>query len=135
MITAIDSSVLLDVLCDDPAHADSSEKILRKAMAEGRLIICECVLAEIRPALSESDLREFLDEWRIDFIPSTRETALLAGGHFARYLGRGGKGGRVLPDFLIGAQAHLLADRLLARDRGYFRDYFKELRLMEIQNV
>ncbi len=130
MITAVDSSVLLDVLCDDQSHADSSEKALRKAMAEGRLIVCECVLAEIRPALSESDLRVFLEDWHIDFLPSTKESALMAGEYFERYLRRGGKGGRVLADFLIGAHANLFADRLLARDRGYYRDYFKELKLM-----
>ena len=46
-------------------------------------------------------------------------------------LHRGGKRGRVVPDFLIAAHAQQLADRLLARDRGYYRDYFKQLNLWE----
>ena len=63
----------------------------------------------------------------IEFVPSTQASAVLAGDHFARYLERGGTAGRLLPDFLIGAQAQIHADRLLARDRGYSRDYFSEL--------
>jgi hypothetical protein len=47
MLTAVDSSVLMDVLTNSAAHADSSEQALRKAAGEGGLIICECVLAEI----------------------------------------------------------------------------------------
>ena len=50
MLTAVDSSVLLDVIIDAPRQAQRSENALRKAAAEGGLIICECVLAEIRPA-------------------------------------------------------------------------------------
>ena len=52
MLTAVDSSVLLDVLTNSAAHSDSSEQALRKTAEEGGLIICECVLAEIRPAFA-----------------------------------------------------------------------------------
>ncbi len=129
MITAVDSSVLLDVLCDDPEHADRSGMALHKAMTMGRLILGECVLAEISPSLSEKDLRSFLQDWHLEFVPSTLESALLAGVHFERYLARGGRGGRIIPDFLIGAHAQIHADCLLARDRGYLRDCFRSLKL------
>jgi len=131
MLTAIDSSVLLDVVTDSPSHANASEQALRRAAEEGGLIICECVLAEIRPALGKgSDIERFLEDWQLRFIPSSRESALLAGELFAAYLERGGREGRVLTDFLIGAHAKLHADRLLARDRGYLRDYFSRLKLL-----
>jgi predicted nucleic acid-binding protein len=127
MVTAVDTSVLLDVVTNDEQWANSSEAALRRASVEGSLVICECVLAEITPALGADTVAESLDDWNIRFIPSSRASALLAGKLFATRLARGGKGGRVVPDFLIGAHAQLHAERLLARDRGDLRDYFKKL--------
>jgi predicted nucleic acid-binding protein len=131
VISAVDTSVLLDVLCDSPVHADRSAELLRRCMGEGLLIACECVIAEIRPALGDNDLTLFLEEWGLVFTASTLASARLAGAHFAACRERGGAKGRVIPDFLIGAHAQLHADRLLARDRGYLRDYFKNLNVLE----
>lgn len=133
MRTAIDTSVLLDVLTGDPAHAAPSEAALRRAAREGALIIGECVLAELGPAFARDDeVQELIDDLELQFVPSTRESALLAGTMFRMYLSRRATGGprRVAADFLIGAHARTHADRLLARDRGYYRDYFKGLALL-----
>jgi predicted nucleic acid-binding protein len=128
MISAVDSSVVLDVLTDNPESADTSEALLRRALIEGKLVIGECVMAEIIPAFKdEKTLKEFLADWQIEFVPSSRDSAILAGRHFARYLSRAGRTGRIVADFLIGAHAMYHADRLLARDRGYLRDYFPKL--------
>jgi predicted nucleic acid-binding protein len=131
MVTAVDTSVLLDVLLNDPQHAPGSMAALHRAAAEGSLAICDVALAEIVPVLSASDLPQFLADWKLSFVPSTQQVAILAGEMFRIYLDRGGKRGRVVPDFLIAAHAQQLADRLLARDRGYFRDYFKQLNLWD----
>ncbi|MBN2124195.1 MAG: hypothetical protein JW821_07875 [Deltaproteobacteria bacterium] len=40
---------------------------------------------------------------------------------------RGAKRDRIVADFLIGAHALLKADRLPTRDRGFYKDYFKNL--------
>ena len=131
MVTAVDTSVLLDVMLNDPRHAPPSIAALRQAVTDGPLILCETVLAEISPTLPVADVPRFLSDWNLTFVPSSQSSALLAGEMFRTYLERGGKRGRVVPDFLIAAHAQTHAQRLLARDRGYYRDYFKQLSLWD----
>src|SRR5713226_1692795 len=107
MATAVDTSVLLDVLLADPRHAARSEAALRRAASEGGLVVCEVVIAEIVPVLGPASVDEFLADWRVGFRPSSAESAALAGRMFHRYLERGGRRGRVVPDFLIAAHAQL----------------------------
>jgi predicted nucleic acid-binding protein len=131
MVTAVDSSVLLDVIFDDPAHVRASAAALREARAQGSLVISECVVAEVGPALKSEELADFLSDWEIQFSASTLPSAKLAAETFRHYLTRGGRRGRIVPDFLIAAHAQLHADRLLARDRGFYRDYFTRLELWD----
>ncbi len=132
MISALDSSVILDVVADDPDFAIASEKALRVALSEGLLLVCECVLAEIYPAFgARAVFEEFLRDWQLEFRPSSPESAILAGELFSAHLHRGGRQGRVVTDFLIGAHAQTHADRLVARDRGFLRDYFKDLTVID----
>ena len=130
MITALDSSVILDVLVDDPVWKSRSLAALRQARAEGRLIISEMVLAEISPALEGNSVREFLADWELDFQPCGLDAAVHAGECFTRYISRGGKRGRIVADFLVAAHAQLHGDRLLVRDDGFKRDYFGDLPLL-----
>ena len=132
MITAVDTSVILDILVNDNRFAGKSELFLRRAFQEGKLIVCECVMAELVPSFQSTELfLEFINDWNLVFSPVDLESAKTAGRYFKQYLSRGGKAKRVLPDFLIGAHALNNADRLLARDRGYLKDYFKKLKVWE----
>jgi len=134
-VTAVDTSVLLDVLLNDPQHASPSIAALRRGSVEGSLIICEIVLAELAPTLAPSEMPRFLSDWNLTFVPSSQTSALLAGEMFRIYLQRGGKRQRVVPDFLLAAHAQTHARRLLARDRGYYRDYFKQLQIWDPTSV
>ena len=103
MTTAVDTSVLIDVITDDKLHAAASVEALRRARREGRLIACECVVAETRPALqSNTELTQMLDDLGIEFVPGSRTAAGLAGQHFARYLERGGTARRMVPRLSCG---------------------------------
>ncbi len=131
MITAVDSSVLIDLLTDPGKLAERATAALGQAAVEGSLVVCETVIAEISPALPHGKVEAFLDACSVRFVPSSRDSALLAGETFKSYLKRGGKRGRVLADFIIAAHAFTHADRLLTRDRGYYRDYFRKLKVWE----
>lgn len=130
MITALDTSVVLDVLTADARFAVQSERALREARSQGKLVVCECVVVELLPALGDKDrLLELFGDWHIEFSALDLRASLIAGGYFRTYLARSDTSSprRVVPDFLIGAHAQIHADRLLARDRGYLRDYFEAL--------
>ena len=129
MISAIDSSVVLDVLAGGAVQAEQGLAAIRKASLEGKIIVSESVVAEIRPVFEgRNQFEEFMQDWGLEFVPSSLSSALLAGEMLARFLSRKReRTGRILADFLIGAHAQVHAERLIARDRGYLRDYFTEL--------
>ena len=131
MVTAVDTSVMLDVLLNDPQHANASLAALQRAAVEGSLVISDAALAEIVPILRSGEIPQFLADWNVTFVASAPAVAVLAGELFRTFLQRGGKRGRVVPDFMIAAHAQELADRLLARNRAYYRDYFRGVQLWD----
>lgn len=132
MIVAVDTNVLLDVYGADPQFGPRSKEALQQCLAEGRLVACEAVWAEVASSFpSQRGALDALSRLGVELVPMGAEAALAAGSAFKVYRARGGARQRVVADFLIGAHALVHADQLLTRDRGFYRSYFRKLRVLD----
>ena len=128
MISAVDTSVILDVLTGDQRFGPMSIVALRRASSEGGLIACTAVWAEVCAAFEDPvAAADTLDQMAIELVADDREVAVAAGRAWRSYRRAGGTRRRVLPDFLIGAHAAAKADRFITRDRGFYRGHFSRL--------
>ena len=128
-MTAVDTSVLLDVFLADPRHGERSRDRLRAAYDAGAIIVGDIVYAELTPAFGD---RAVLDAAlrQINATTSAIDTAIAheARLRWMRYRKAGGPRKRIISDFLIGAHAIAAAETFLTRDRGFYATYFPELK-------
>ena len=128
MITAVDTSVLLDVFLPDERHGEQSKEWLRTAYDAGAIIVCDIVYAELAPAFGDrATLDGALTEINAAASPINSTIAYDAGLRWMRYRRAGGPRKRIISDFLIGAHAVAVADTFLTRDRGFYSTWFPEL--------
>lgn len=139
---AVDSSVLIDLLGDAPG-ADAAEAALRLALSTGPVVLCDVVLSEVTAGLGHgSDVMDALEEMGLSFSPIDQRAAIRAGEMQRKFKQRlhqsaaptpsneAATSTRALADFLVGAHAMLQCDGLITRDHGFFRDYFKGLKVI-----
>ena len=125
---AIDTSVLIDLLGGD-ARADASEASLRQALASGPVVVCDVVSRDVA-AWGRGEL--FACERPASLPPTDARGAVRAAicARTARLRARAPPDRSHVPDFLIGAHALLQCNALITRDAGFFRDYFKGLKII-----
>ena len=136
---AVDTNVLIDLLGED-ARADAAESCVRDALMLGQVVICDVVVSEITAGLWHgADIMDVVEGMGLRYLPVERRAAIRAGEMQRRFNQRRkvsghGQAMRTVPDFLVGAHALLQCDGLITRDGGFFRDYFKGLRVIEPQS-
>jgi predicted nucleic acid-binding protein len=127
----VDSSVILDIVTDDPVWAEWSADALAQARDEGALVINPIVYAEVSAGFGRiEDLDDAVppDDFRREALPY--EAGFVAGKAFLAHRKRGGKKSSPLPDFYIGAHAAVRQYRLLTRDAARYRTYFPTVTLI-----
>lgn len=133
---ALDTNILIDLLGEDPG-ADAAEASLRLALTNGPVVVCDVVLSELTAGLgSGSEVLDVLEEMGVRFMPIDQRAAVRSGEMQRKYNARMRAAGqlgpvhRTAPDFLVGAHALLQCSALITRDAGFFRDYFKGLKVI-----
>lgn len=132
MITAIDTNILLDILLPNADFCELAMQALEDSIAAGSLVVCDLVYAELCVHFStQQDCDDFLGANDIRVESLNRAAHFAASRAWRQHRRQGGSRIRILADFLVGAHAELQASRLLSRDRGFYRELFPSLNLID----
>ncbi len=131
MITAVDTNIIIDILEPDPVFGPASRAALKSCFQDGSVIACEVVWAEVATAYSKKIVEavDVMSRIGIEYSAMTLEATLEAARRWSIFRKKNKVRDRIVADFLVGGHAIELSDRLLTRDRGFYRDYFKPLKI------
>jgi predicted nucleic acid-binding protein len=133
LVTFVDTNVVVDILRRDPHWFGWSFDRLALATEAGAVMISAVVVAELSWTFDMlDDLTGKLNRMSMSTQSLTPGAAFVAGKRFQsfRRTRRDEDHPRVLPDFLIGAQALVDNAALLTRDPRLYLRYFPDLTLI-----
>ncbi|MBI4411774.1 MAG: PIN domain-containing protein, partial [Deltaproteobacteria bacterium] len=113
-------------------HPKASKALLENCYQSGSLIICDIVYSEMSCFFEvQAELDRALETVNIQLVPMDRKASFQGGQLFKKYRTKGGTKNRIMADFLVAAHAVHAADALATRDRGFYRSYFPQLKIIE----
>jgi predicted nucleic acid-binding protein len=127
----IDSSVLIDVIHQDPKWMDWSAAAIGDCLNRGKLAINPLIYAEVSAYFnSDRDADAAMPPRLYERLELPYAAARSAATAFHKYRKAGGTRPSLLPDFYIGAHAQLMGCTLVSRDSGRYKSYFPKLKLI-----
>ncbi len=131
MATFIDTNVLIYLTKETDNFHLWAKEIVAKYREDGPIVISDIVYCEFSVAMRDvTTTNVVIRELAIERLRFSDVALYEAGQAFKLYRSRGGDIGRVLSDFLIGAQASSESAALITGNARDYKIYFPELELV-----
>lgn len=155
MILSVDTNVLVYILSGHQRYGKESLDITRQLRSENTLVICDIIYAELSAFTRDKDkLASFFLDVDIKLKPMSEESLFLAGEKWNNYniqrkvvchscnISIDVKCPKcknkvlikqhIIADFIIGAFSYVDCNGLISFDRGIYKTYFPELKVLPV---